>query len=99
MDTRLGSRHKNTHRVRVAAGWRIVIPADVRQGLGIKVGDEVFLYRDRHGIRIDTLEHAVREVQAFFAPFKRPEESVVEDLLKDRREEAAMEERDTGRDG
>ncbi len=98
MDKRLSSGHKNTHRVRVAAGGRIVIPVDVRQGLGIKVGDEVFLSRDGNGVRIDTLEQAVREVQAFFAPFKQPEESVVEDLLKDRREEAAMEQRDTGRD-
>ncbi len=97
MATDTGSAHRNAHRIRVAAGGRIVIPAEVRQGLGIKIGDEVLLTRDEHGIRIDTLKQAVREVQEFFAKFKRKGESVVGEILKDRRAEAEREERDFGR--
>ena len=79
------------HRVRIAAGGRIVIPAEVRQELGEKEGDELLLTRDKGGIRISTVEQTVREVQAYFRQFKRPGRSVVDELLKERADEAAAE--------
>lgn len=88
---------KETYQVRIAAGGRLVIPAEVRQGLGIKEGDEVLLTRDEFGIRITTLEQTVREVQAFFGQFKKDGEDVVNELLRDRQDEAAQEERDITR--
>ena len=94
MDTLPETWQKQKYRVRMAAGGRIVIPADVRQELGVKEGDELLLTREPSGIRITTVEQTVREVQAFFAQFKKPGESVVDEFLEERREEAAKEERE-----
>lgn len=94
MDIQSQSCHKSTHRVRVAAGGRLVIPAEVRQELGIKEGDEVLLSRDEGGIRIATLKDTVHEVQEYFRQLKKPGESVVDELIRDREREATQEARE-----
>jgi AbrB family transcriptional regulator (stage V sporulation protein T) len=88
--------HSQAVRVRIAAGGRVVIPADVRQGLGVKEGDELLITRDGDGIRMTTVQQAVKEVQAFFGQFKKPGESVVDEFLASRREEAAKEKLESG---
>ena len=96
MDTKCCSWHAEPIRVRLAAGGRVVIPAEVRQGLGVKEGDELLITPDGDGIRITTVQQAVKEVQAFFGQFKKPGESVVDEFLAERREEAAKEDRESG---
>jgi AbrB family looped-hinge helix DNA binding protein len=83
-----------SYRVRIAAGGRIVIPAEVRQLLGIRVGEEMLLTRDEVGIRLMTSRQAIRQAQSFFAKLKGEGEGVVEELLRERRDEAAREERE-----
>jgi len=78
-----------THRVRIEAGGRIAIPAAAVQELGVGEGDVLLLTKDRHGIRINTVQQAVREVQDYFRQFKRPGRSVVDELISERREESA----------
>lgn len=82
----------NTYRLRVSANGRLVLPAPVRQQLGIKPGDELLVTQDETGIRIATVTQRVREVQAFFADLGRPGHSIVDELIRERREEAAREE-------
>jgi AbrB family transcriptional regulator (stage V sporulation protein T) len=96
MDMKTESWHSQAIRVRIAAGGRVVIPADIRQGLGVKEGDELLITRDGDGIRMTTVQQAVKEVQAFFGQFKKPGESMVDDFLGSRREEAAKEKRESG---
>ena len=91
-----GQCQSQPYRVRVAAGGRIVIPAEVRQELGAKEGDELILSRSESGFRMSTVEQAVKEAQAYFRQFKRPGVSVVDELLGERRREAAQEERESG---
>jgi hypothetical protein len=43
---------------------------------------------------LQTFEQVVREVQEAFAPYKQPGVSVVDELIRERREEAAREERE-----
>jgi AbrB family looped-hinge helix DNA binding protein len=69
----------------------VVIPAQVRQELGLEEGDEVLVTREQNGIRISTLEQAVHEIQAFFTRLKAPGESVVDELIEDRRQDAIRE--------
>jgi AbrB family looped-hinge helix DNA binding protein len=88
--------HNQRYRVRVAAGGRIVIPAEVRQVLGVKEGDELILYPSDGGYRVSTVELVVKEAQAYFRQFKRPGTSVVDELITERRQEAATEEGGTG---
>ena len=79
------------HRARVDTAGRIVIPADERRRLGINLGDEVIVQADERGLRITTAEQAIRDAQALFAPYKKPGESVVDELIRERREEALLE--------
>ncbi len=78
-------------RVRVDSAGRIVIPADLRDQLGIEPGHDLILSGDDHGIHLQTFDQAVRAAQAAFAPFRVPGVSVVDELIRDRREEAGRE--------
>jgi AbrB family looped-hinge helix DNA binding protein len=78
-------------RVRVDAAGRVVIPANVRQHLGIATGQELILSEDAQGIRLQTFEQSVKAVQAAFAAYKVPGVSVVDELIREREEEARRE--------
>jgi AbrB family looped-hinge helix DNA binding protein len=82
------------YRVRLAAGGRIVIPAEVRQLLGIRVGEEMLLTQDEVGIRLTTYGQAIQQAQSLFARLKGKGEDIVEGFLRERRDEAAKEERE-----
>jgi len=49
------------------------------------------LEADGHGIRITTLREAIRQAQHYFASLAPPEVCMSEELLRERREEAASE--------
>jgi AbrB family looped-hinge helix DNA binding protein len=82
---------KQLHRTRVGSDGRIVLPADVRRQFSIDAGDQVIVKTDERGIHIVTADQALRDAQAFFAPYKKPGESIVDELIRERREEAARE--------
>lgn len=94
MDKHSTAWQSRPYRVRLAAGGRIVIPAEVRQLLGIQVGEELLLNLDEVGFRLTTSRQAIRQAQSLFAKMKGEGESVVEELLRERRDEAAKEERE-----
>ena len=92
--------HSQPYKVRLAAGGRIVIPAEVRQELGVKEGDDLLLTREQDGFRLTTYRDAIRRAQDLFARIKAEGESVVDELLRERREEAVKEESElSDRDG
>lgn len=78
-------------RVRVDSAGRIVIPADLRDQLGIEPGHDLILSGDGHGIHLQTFDQTVRAAQEAFAPYRVPGVSVVDELIRDRREEARRE--------
>lgn len=78
-------------RVRVDTAGRIVIPAELRNTLGIEPGQELILSGDADGIHILTFEQAVQAAQRAFAPYRREGYSVVDELLRDRRDGARRE--------
>lgn len=86
--------HVPPYKVRVAAGGWIVIPAEVRQELGIKEGDDILLSSVRDGYRLTTYQAAIRRAQDLFTRTKKPGEMVVDEFLRERRDEAANEVRD-----
>ena len=49
----------------IAEGGRIVIPADYRRALGLKVGDEVILRMADGEVHILTRRQAIKKAQAF----------------------------------
>lgn len=78
-------------RVRVDSAGRVVIPGEVRRHLGIEPGQDLILCEDGSGIRLQTFEQAVKAVQATFAPYRAPGVSVVDELIREREEEARRE--------
>lgn len=76
---------------KVSEGGRVVIPSDLREKHGIAIGDTVFWRDDGDGLKLISRQAAIRRIQAIGARFKKPGISVVDELLRERREEAARE--------
>lgn len=76
-------------RSKVTDAGRVVIPAEFRKAFGIEEGEEVVFSKDEHGIRITTMREAIRQAQDYFAALAPPEVCLSDELLRDRREEAA----------
>jgi AbrB family looped-hinge helix DNA binding protein len=86
--------HTSLHRVRVDSAGRVLIPAGLRERLGIAPGQELLLLEDSAGLRLRTFAQSLAEAQAALAKYRRPGESVVDELLAERRAEAEREERE-----
>jgi AbrB family looped-hinge helix DNA binding protein len=80
-----------TTRVKVAEGGRIVIPAEYRKRLGVQVGDDVILQLDDGEIRLFTVREAIRRAQAMVRRYVPEGVSLVDELIAERRAEAARE--------
>lgn len=85
------SQESNYSRVRVDSAGRVVIPAEVRQHFGIEPGQHLILREDDGGIHLQTFEQAVKTVQKAFAPYRVSGVSVVDELIREREEEARRE--------
>ena len=79
------------YHVKIGIGGRLVIPADARQKLHLDEGAEVVIEVDDHGLRIAGLQQTVKDVQQYFRQFVPEGVSVVDELIRERREEAARE--------
>jgi bifunctional DNA-binding transcriptional regulator/antitoxin component of YhaV-PrlF toxin-antitoxin module len=68
-----------------------VIPAEYRRALGIHVGDEVILRLEQGEVRILTPQQAIQRAQELVRQYVPAERSLVDELLGERRAEAARE--------
>lgn len=78
--------------VRVDAAGRLVIPKDMREALGIPEGGELRLKVEDGELRGMGRIAALRRIQRELRGSVPPGESVVDELIADRRAEAAREE-------
>jgi AbrB family looped-hinge helix DNA binding protein len=69
----------------------VVIPAEYRRELGLRVGDEVIVRLDDGEVRILSRSDAVRRAQALVRRHVRKGSSLVNELLKERRRESSRE--------
>ena len=60
----------------------------------VKEGDTIVVEEDGKGLHLRTIEDAVREAQAYFQSVIPAGVSLVDDLIAERRDEAARESRD-----
>ncbi len=74
-------------RVRLGEGGRFVIPAAMREEMGVKPGEDLILHIENGELRVRSWLRNLRRVQAELSALKRPGESVVDEFLKERREE------------
>jgi AbrB family looped-hinge helix DNA binding protein len=78
-------------RVQVGEKGRIVIPAEMRQALGINAGDAVELRIEDHELRISTRMARIRRAQERARRYIPEGVSLSEELSADRREAAKNE--------
>jgi len=78
-------------RMRVNENGRVVIPASFRKALGIHVGDEIVLRIEDDELRISTLKRRIEKAQRLVRKHVKPGASLVDELIKDRREAARHE--------
>lgn len=76
---------------KVTQGGRIVIPVEMRKELGIEIGEKVNLSLENNSIRILSQKEAVRKAQELVRKFVPQDVSLVDELIADRRREAADE--------
>jgi AbrB family looped-hinge helix DNA binding protein len=78
-------------RLRVNENGRVVIPSSFRKALGIKVGDEVVLRMEDDELRITTQQRRIQRAQRRARQYVKRGESLVDELLAERREAAKRE--------
>ena len=72
-------------------GGRIVIPARFRKALGVKVGDKLNIVLEEGELRIFTRHQAIKRAQGILRRYIPEGRSLVDELIQERRAEAARE--------
>jgi len=78
-------------RIRVSEKGRVVIPASIRQALGIRTGDELEARVENNEMRISTLSNRIREARRFVRKFVTADRLLSEELIAERRDAARRE--------
>jgi AbrB family looped-hinge helix DNA binding protein len=79
--------------VAIGERGRLVLPARIRRSLGLRAGDHLLAeVQPDHSLRLVPRDVAARRDRGAFARL-RTESSLVDELIADRREEAAREDR------
>ncbi|MBI4273783.1 MAG: AbrB/MazE/SpoVT family DNA-binding domain-containing protein [Rhizobiales bacterium] len=80
--------------VELGAGGRLVIPAPMREALGMKPGDRLNVRLEGRELRIYSLAEGLRRARAIVRKFVPEGVSLVDELIADRRREAERERKD-----
>lgn len=80
--------------LQVGADGRVVIPVAYRRLLDIENGGAVQLRLENGAVILSSRDDVVQRVQALFAPYFRDRPSASEELIAERRAEAAREDKD-----
>jgi len=75
----------SSYAVKLSREGRILIPADVRADLGLSEGSSLHLCVRDGEIRLYDRTQALRRAQQIVARYKQPDESLVDELLSERR--------------
>ena len=78
-------------RLRLDQVGRVTIPAVFRKALGLHGGDEVVLLFKEGELRITTQKHLVERAQKIVRKHVKPDISLVDELIADRRQESLKE--------
>ena len=76
---------------KVQEGGRLVVPVELRRQLGLQTGTDVVLDVVDGALRVRTMEQVIKEVQASVRQYVPEGVSLVDELMADRRAEAAAE--------
>ncbi|TBH21194.1 MULTISPECIES: AbrB/MazE/SpoVT family DNA-binding domain-containing protein [Thermus] len=90
----MGQVLEKTHYVlQVGSKGRVVLPAEVRAALGVGEGERLLLTLESDGtVSLKPMRKVVEEVYGLYKDLVPPGVSLVEELIRERREEARREE-------
>lgn len=74
-------------RVKLGEGGRLVIPAAMREALGVKPGDDMALEVEDGELKVKSYSSVIRELQEEFSKLVPAGKGAVDDFLKARKEE------------
>jgi AbrB family looped-hinge helix DNA binding protein len=74
-------------RLKLGEGGRFVIPAAMREEIGVKPGDDLILCVENGELRVRSWLGNLKRIQSELSALKEPGESVVDDFLRERRQE------------
>ena len=78
-------------RTKIDEGGRVVIPAEFRRALGWQPGEVVVLSLEEGEVRVVSIYESIRRVQEWVRSFVPEGRSLSEELIAERRAEAARE--------
>ena len=87
MRERLLKRQPRYEKLKLGDGGRVVIPAAMREEMGVKPGDLLIVHVSDGELRVRSWLDNLKRIQAELSALKRPGESVVDEFLAERREE------------
>jgi AbrB family looped-hinge helix DNA binding protein len=76
---------------KLSPNGRIVIPAVIREALGIKAGESLLLDVEDGVLRIESYRARIRRIQKEFAHLVPPSRCISDELIAERRQEALLE--------
>ncbi len=85
---------KQQTKAKLDKAGRVVIPAAFRKALGVKPGEYLILRIEDGQLHAWTFDYAVRKSQEIVHKYIPPGRSLVDELIAERRNEAALEELD-----
>ena len=86
---------QHTYHVTVGRNGRVVLPAEVRKALHLEPGERVTVTVADDEVRIRSLDATIRRIQDRCRKFIKPGVSIVDELIAERRAEAARDEAET----
>jgi AbrB family looped-hinge helix DNA binding protein len=76
---------------KVNENGRILIPAAIREQMGVKAGDDMVLTLEDGVLRVESYRAIIRKIQEEMQQYKKPGVLVSEEFIAERREEARRE--------
>jgi AbrB family looped-hinge helix DNA binding protein len=88
IETRQG---ETIYQSKVDSSGRISLPAEIRENLGVQVGDLVIVKQEGSSIEILTPMQALRKAQEYFQKLVPPGVSLADEIIQEHRDEVARE--------
>ena len=78
-------------KTKLGQGGRIVLPAEFRKALDVKIGDELILSLKDDEVRVFTRRAAIKRAQGMLRQYIPEGRNLADELIQERRAEAARE--------